>query len=196
MTPEIHGLVLAGGYSRRMGRDKALIEYHGVPQGRRAFDLLSEVCAEVHVSCRPGQFAGTSMEGVPELHDETPDQGPLGGLVTAMHLKPDVIWCMLACDLPYVERDLLDQLMAERDPEAAATAFRDPESGLPEPMCALYPPAFLPTLETRIAEGFYCARKVLIKLEGDLQLLDLPRPDALCNVNAPEDWPQDREPSS
>ncbi len=193
MTLDIHGLVLAGGYSRRMGRDKALIEYHGVPQGRRAYDLLAEVCSEVHVSCRPGQFDGTPLEGLPELHDETPDQGPLGGLVTAMHLKPDVMWCMLACDLPYAERDLLDQLLSQHDARAVATCYRDPESGLPEPMCALYPPAFLPYLETRLEEGFYCARKVLILLEEQLQLLDLPRADALCNVNAPDDWPPVQE---
>lgn len=190
MSRQRCGVVLAGGFSRRMGRDKALVSYHGVPQGQRAYDLLSGYCDRVVVSCRPGQFAGTELEGIPEIHDEVADQGPLGGLLTAMHQSPEVDWLLLACDLPRVDETILEFLIEQQDPTALVTSYRDPDSGLPEPMCAIFTPASLPVVEAKLEQGQRCARKVLIQMEEALQLLDLPRPDAMCNVNAPEDWLQ------
>ncbi len=188
MTDTLRGLVLAGGYSRRMGRDKALIDYHGQPQGLRAFELLQEHCMSVSLSCRPGQFEGSPLEGLPEIHDLKADQGPMEGLRSAMLQFPEDTWFQLACDLPRVDQDLLQLLRDQQDPEAVVTCYRDPESGLPEPMCGMYRPAFLSHLEDCLAQGQRCARKSLMTLGEGLQLLDLPHPDAMCNVNRPEDW--------
>ena len=84
-APELLGLVLAGGRSMRMGRDKATLVYRGQPQFEVARDLLGGVCADVWVSCRPGQpdLAGAL------LHDRYYNLGPLAGSLRAMDTPPE-----------------------------------------------------------------------------------------------------------
>lgn len=181
--PELCGLVLAGGQSRRMGRDKSLLEYNGRPQWERAFSLLEETCAAVYLSRRPGQ---DTPSGVPCLEDRFLDLGPMGGLLTALHAHPERAWLVLACDLPTVDGELLARLVRGRRHTALATAFRDPASGLPEPLCAIWEPRSRARLHRFLGEGVLCPRKVLIR--SLVALLDLPRGRALENVNRPEDY--------
>jgi molybdopterin-guanine dinucleotide biosynthesis protein MobB len=191
----LRGLVLAGGHSRRMGRDKALLEYDGVPQVERAARLLESCCQTVHISARAGQ--GREMLGRPLIEDRFVEMGPVGGILSALEADPEAAWLVLGCDLPFVTPELLDALLAGRDPWRVATVFRDPASGLPEPLCAVWEPRSRALLLGNLAAETRCPRRALDH-KGAL-LLDLPDPRALENVNRPEEleaarlrWREDR----
>jgi len=88
---------------------------------------------------------------------------------------------VLACDLPYLDARTLDVLIAARDPQRVATAFRSSHDGLPEPLCAIYEPRALEGVRAHVAGGRNCPRKFLIN--ADTKLLDQPDARALDNVN-------------
>jgi len=177
------GLVLTGGQSRRMGRDKALLEFDGLPQAERAARLLETCCSEVLLSARPGQ--DRQALGRPVLEDRFLDFGPAGGILSALEERLEAAWLVLGCDLPFVTPELLAALLAGRDLWRPATAFRDPASGLPEPLCAVWEPRSRVDLLGALAAGTSCPRRVLGTCGA--RLLELPDPRALENVNRPEE---------
>lgn len=180
----VRGLVMAGGFSRRMGRDKALLCYHGVPQVLWTHRLLQSFCARVSISCRPGQDLGPAND-LPRIHDRAPDRGPVEGIAAALAYDPEAAWLVVACDLPRLTREALDALVSRRDPRLLATAYRSAHDGLPEPLCALYEPGIRPMIEAAVLEGGRCPRRLLMGAGDDVRLLE-PRGDgALDNINTP-----------
>ena len=185
----LHGLVLAGGRSTRMGTDKAaLVHPAGRPLARRTFDLLVEAgCVEVTLSLRHDQPIPAGFENRAQIavvrDPEGQSAGPLAGIVAAMSLRPDADWLVLACDLPRLDLATLRHLISAKRPDEMFLAYRSEFDGLPEPLCALYTPSALPLLRDT---EFRCPRKVLIR--HDCRLLDPVTPRALDNANTPEDW--------
>ncbi|MCH8528711.1 MAG: molybdenum cofactor guanylyltransferase [Kiritimatiellae bacterium] len=186
-SPTLTGLVLAGGKSRRMGRDKALLEFHGKPQALVAAEMLRPHVDEVYLSCRPDQYADDAFSGLPRLTDPAEGMGPMGGMLAAFLHKPDAAWLVLACDLPLLTPETLDTLLRGREPGLAMTAFVSAFDGLPEPLCTIYEPAALPFLEAARDSGHLCPRKILIRNPEQVKLLKLPEGNPLDNINAPED---------
>ncbi len=179
------GLVLAGGRSRRMGRDKALIERDGQSLLERAFRLVDAVTDGARVSVRADQVSDPLRRQFPQVVDRYTDIGPLAGILSALQGEPAADWLVVACDLPNVDRATLEYLLAEAPADAPLTAYRSTVDALPEPLCALYRSGSDALIQTAIAEGVVCPRKILIR--NDAVLLDLPASDALVNLNTPED---------
>lgn len=180
----LYGLVLAGGESRRMGRDKAVLDLHGRSQLDWAFDLLARHCARVFVSVRPGQVADPARAAYPTIVDQHTGAGPIAGIAAALAAHPDAAWLVVACDLPLLSDATLDTLVAARGREPV-TAFRSVHDGLPEPLCAIYEPSNRAGIEAAIASGTYCPRKYIIR--SAVPLLDQTDPVSLDNVNTPDD---------
>jgi molybdopterin-guanine dinucleotide biosynthesis protein A len=185
-TPALFGLVLAGGASTRMRADKALLDYHGQPQVRWAFELAAKFCAATFVSVRPDQREDPSRAGLPQIVDRQPGIGPIAGISAALLEHPKAAWLVLACDLPFLTEGTLQHLLAHRDPQKVATAYRSAHDGLPEPLCAIWEPAAREPVLAYIAGGRQCPRKFLINSET--ALLDLPERAALDNVNTREEF--------
>lgn len=184
--PPLFGLVLAGGRSRRMGRDKSGLEYGGTPQLARAVGLLEGRCSTCYVSVRDGQTDLPGGRDYRLIADEPGLEGPAAGLLTALRKHRDVAWLALACDLPLLDGPTVNALIEARDPARPFTAFASAHDGLPEPLCAIYEPAFLAPLEDFVRNGGLCPRKLLIRLGGPL--LSLANPRALDNVNEPREY--------
>lgn len=185
--PELRGLVLSGGFSRRMGRDKALLDYHGRPQGVYAYEQLKELLPEVYLSCRAGQWRGTPLDAYPQIHDSTPISGPMGGILSGMSLIPTSAWLVVACDLPYLKLETLKNLLARRNPFRLATHFLSLEDQLPEPLCAIYEDRIQSRLWEAYGHGFNCPRKVLI--HSNCQILELEQEEnPLANINYWQDY--------
>lgn len=190
-APPLYGLVLAGGQSTRMKRDKATVAYHGQTQLEWAMKLLGRHVAKVFVSVRPGQNDPVRAKFA-QIVDTREGLGPIAGIMAAQQHNPDVAWLVLGCDLPFLNDRTLEYLVANRDPSRAATAFRahQPEMakhhGLPEPLCTIFEPASRAGLLAHVANGKDCPRKFLIN--SDTKLLDQPDPRALDNVNTPEEY--------
>jgi molybdopterin-guanine dinucleotide biosynthesis protein A len=180
-APVLFGLVLAGGASTRMRRDKAALVYHGKPQLQWAYDLLSEFCPATFVSVRPDQRDEPARAALPQIVDRQPGIGPIAGIAAALLEHPKAAWLVVACDLPFITAQTVQHLIAKRDPLRVATAYRSNHDSLPEPLCAIWEPAAREPLQAHIATGKQCPRKFLIA--SNALLLDLPDARALDNVN-------------
>ena len=184
----VYGLILAGGSSSRMQRDKAALQYAGKSQLDRAFELGSRHVARVFVSVRADQTADPTRAQRPLIVDSVAGEGPIVGIRSALAAYPGVAWLVLACDLPFLSDAALSQLLRERDTGGLATAFRSAHDGLPEPLCAIWEPAAARVLTAYQEEGGRCPRKFLIRHAAKL-LEPLDR-RALDNVNTPEEYTQ------
>ncbi len=186
MTPTepVYGLVLSGGRSRRMGRDKALLEYAGETQLERAVRLLERHLERVFVSVRPDQVDDPERRRYEQVVDRYSGIGPAAGILSALEARPEAAWLVLACDLPNADDETIATLLRRRS-EQPFTAFRSSGDGLPEPLCAVFRPQARAIVAGFVADGIVCPRKMLIR--SDTQLLELPDPAALDNVNTPED---------
>jgi molybdopterin-guanine dinucleotide biosynthesis protein A len=185
MTAPLHGLVLAGGHSKRMGRDKAGLQFDGRTQLERIFGLVEHLVARAFVSVRRDQQADPLRARYPQIVDAAGIEGPIAGIRAAQQAHPQAAWLVLAIDLPLLDAATLQNLIARRNPARIATAYRSSHDGLPEPLCAIYEPAAASALEAWIAAGRNCPRKFLI--QSDTLLLDQPNPQSLDNVNTPAD---------
>jgi molybdopterin-guanine dinucleotide biosynthesis protein A len=186
MTTPLYGLVLAGGRSTRMQRDKAALAYHGRTQLEWAMELITPFIERAFVSVRPDQASDPVRAKFAQVVDAHENLGPIAGIVAAQAAHPDVAWLVLACDLPFLDAATLKHLVWARQEHRPATAYRSSHDGLPEPLCAIYEPASREAIMGYVATGKNCPRKFLIRSEA--HLIEEPNPRALDNVNTPEEY--------
>jgi molybdopterin-guanine dinucleotide biosynthesis protein A len=157
----IAGLVLAGGESRRMGHDKALISIHGKPAFIHAAELLKNFCETVFVSCRENQDLMSNLVEQPtwlkEVFDlqEYADKGPLTGLLSCMaHLGIDQNETLaaeipfdgllvLGCDYRNMTEETLGRLVAVGQTQNRICCYQNHITGFIEPLVAYYPAEIL-----------------------------------------------------
>ena len=181
----LFGLVLAGGASRRMGRDKATLEYRGLSQVAITFDLVSRHCQRTFVSVRPDQTNDPERAALPQIMDEVAGIGPIAGIAAAQAACPEAAWLIVACDLPFLDDSAIARLIAARGTHAVV-AYRSAHDGLPEPLCAVYEPSTRAAILDAIARDRRCPRKFII--ESGVPLLDQADPATLDNVNTPQEF--------
>jgi len=180
------GAVLCGGASRRMGRDKAFVEYDGVAMVQRVMATLRAAgCAEVvAVGGDARQLAALGLRCIP---DEHPGEGPLGGVITALHHFADREAVMVvACDLPRLTPATVSRVLGaltERDATEVVMAVTDRR----EPLCA----AWRPTVADALVQAFEAGERRLQTAVQPLRIMELPVPVTdLANVNTPTDLHQ------
>lgn len=183
--PKLKGLILAGGHSVRMKRDKGAIDYHGLTQRQYLYNQLSKMQFETFVSCREDQ-ADTIEPELPLLADTFQGLGPMGAILSAFREDPDSAWVIVACDLPYLSSETIKFLVENRDRSKTATAFQNPHDDFPEPLITIWEPRSYITILNFLSQGYSCPRKVLIN--SDIKLLTAPDPKELSNVNHPDEY--------
>lgn len=174
-----------------MGRDKSTLRYHGVSQTVYCGELLRACCSQVFVSRSDApRHPGEQENGLAVILDRAPYAGigPMGGLLTAMSRHPENAWLVVACDLPFLNGDAVQRLVAARDPERDATAYVSPVHGDAEPLCTIYEPVFRVRLTDHARRGMYRPRAVL--REANVALAAPPAAEVLENVNSPEEYAQ------
>lgn len=198
-APNPIGVVLAGGQSRRLGRDKALLR---LPSGVTLLEQtlavlraagLREVVISVSTSERAAalRVAVHALAGLPYIVDDTPDRGPLGALHTVLRAFPGRAALLAACDLPRLDAAAPLLLLHER---GAADIVFPRVGGHDQPLLALYGPACLPVAARLLAEGHLAMRdllaahglRVCVLDDTDLDRADVP-PSAFDNLNTPAD---------
>ncbi len=190
--PEFYGdvaaVLLAGGNSLRMGRDKALLKLEGSPIIKVLSDRLRLVTDEVLLSANdPAAYAFLELPVIPDIFSGC---GPMAGLHAAMRrtLRPWIL--VLACDLPGVTESLLQQLIVRTaDYDAVVPCTSD---GCLHPLCAIYKQTCLPTVERNLIRGvngmlaiFEDPKLRVLRLnpnEGGFRDADL------ININSPHDF--------
>lgn len=181
---ELYGLILSGGQSSRMGQDKAALEYYGKPQIEYLYELLKGFLPHTFISLRAGQEISFTQDVVIDSLDT---KGPINGIISAMDAYPEASWLVLACDLPMITEKTIAQLIKERDSTKNATAFATQETGLPEPLVAIWENHGLEGLKDHhLNQGKNCPRKFLIN--SDIKLIHPENDLELYNANNPEEY--------
>jgi molybdopterin-guanine dinucleotide biosynthesis protein A len=181
----VYGLILAGGKSRRMGQDKALLTNNGQTQLAYVAGVLETCVEKVFVSARADQADDKERAQYDQIVDRYEDMGPVAGILSALETNPEVDWLVIACDLPNITAQTIRHLLLHREGEQPFTAYKSSHDGLPEPLCAIYHTGCEAIVRRFVDDGVNCPRKILIR--SKTRLLDQPHPDALDNVNTPDD---------
>jgi molybdopterin-guanine dinucleotide biosynthesis protein A len=178
-VPSVNGLVLTGGKSTRMGKDKSELAYHGKAQKEFVKELLEAQELKTYYSVQKDNNRSD------EISDTFFNLGPFGGICSAFQKNPNTAWLVLATDLPFVNEDLIQLLLAKRNPAKVATAVRGKSKQFPEPLITIYEPKAYPVLLQFLAQGYSCPRKMLINSEVEIVEVD----DTLIrNINTPEEY--------
>jgi molybdopterin-guanine dinucleotide biosynthesis protein A/molybdopterin-guanine dinucleotide biosynthesis protein len=157
----LNALILAGGKSQRMGQDKAQIEYHHESQGQYLAKLLSPYCSNVFFSCRKEQQDEAHLQGFPQIHDQFLNIGPVGGILSYFQQYHSSRLLVVACDMPFIDHNSVQQLIDQLDPFKLATVFENTEKKWPEPLFAIYHPKSQARFFQLMGLGQYCPMKTL-----------------------------------
>lgn len=203
LETSVVGVVLAGGESRRLGRDKALLPLFGKPLILHPFEVLKEVMTDVIAVSVPGR--GYEDLGIPVVHDRFEGQGPLAGIHAALEwARPRPVF-VVACDLPFVSPELVGHVSGWGSVQVAFAPLGAQTGGQPrarvavwggyqQPLCGLYSTECYQALERRLRAGKLEVWRFVETIETTpvpiTPALDFYRTDLLLNVNSVQDLNQ------
>ena len=177
----IQGLVLAGGKSKRMGQDKTQLNYHGTSQLEHTVELLKNNLLNTFVSVAENQ----PLDKFKAIRDKFVGLGVFGAICSAFMTEPNKAWLVLATDVPFINDELIKELLKRRNPSKMATAVKGKSKEFVEPLITIYEPKAYPILLSYLSQGYSCPRKALINSEVEIVEVD----DKLIrNINTPEDY--------
>ena len=173
----ITGVVLAGGLSRRLGRDKAVEPIAGEPLIlrviRRLESLTDEIVVVVNSDARGRELP--LPDSVRITKDIYTDSGSLGGIYSGLSAASND-WCfVVACDMPFLNQELIAYMLTLRPDSDAVVPVLD---GYPEPTHAAYSKSCLPHIEQRLKAnqlkiaGFFDSVTVRYVSESDTVRFD------------------------
>lgn len=177
----VKGLVLIGGKSTRMGTDKSELYYFGKPQKQYIKELLESCSLETFFSVQ------NTSKKESEIHDTFLNLGPFGGICSAFQKNPNTAWLVLATDIPFVNKALIQLLLQKRNPSKIATAIKGKSKEFPEPLITIYEPKAYGKLLQYLAQGYSCPRKMLINSDVEIVEVD---DNLIRNINTPEEFEQ------
>jgi molybdopterin-guanine dinucleotide biosynthesis protein A len=183
--------VQAGGESRRMGQDKALMPFLGRPLVQRVVERLAPIADEVILTTnRPEDYRFLDLPLFPDLK---PGRGALGGLYTALKSARCETVAVVACDMPFASRELIEAASRLLVEEEADVVIPDSGGGL-EPMHALYRrETCIPAIEAAIQAdqwklvSWFPQVKVRVLQPDEIELYD-PEGLSFWNLNTPEEF--------
>jgi molybdopterin-guanine dinucleotide biosynthesis protein A len=188
---DVTAVILAGGMSRRLGRNKALEPFRGEPLIRRVIRRMSQVAANIIVVANDDErVAELNLPGhVTPVIDEYPGKGSLGGIYTGLKAAPTQWAVFCACDMPFPSPRLYRALLSNREANDAVVPVVD---GRPEPIHAAYSRACLGPIREKLAadrlkiSGFFDDVRVCYFTEDRVREID---PDLLSffNINTQKD---------
>jgi molybdopterin-guanine dinucleotide biosynthesis protein A len=189
-------VIQAGGESRRMGQDKALVPFLGRPLIQRVMERMAGIAAEVLVTTNhPEAF---SFLGVRLAGDLQPERSSLGGLYTAIHAARGPLVGVVACDMPFAspallagECDLLESGQYDVVIPRSAEGFEPLHAVYRRETCLLAIRAALEAGERRMVSWF---PSVKVKVLAPEEVLSYdPGGRAFININTPEELHQAEE---
>jgi molybdopterin-guanine dinucleotide biosynthesis protein A len=189
MQPKLTAIILAGGASTRMGRDKAWLDWQGQSFLVHAVRRVQAAGAgEIFISGRPGM--DYSALQLPVLVDLEPNLGPLGGIERGLAAAASPLVLFSAVDMPHLTTEFLAQLISHCEPNLGCVPMLP---GGWEPLVAVYPTRAHPIVTDLLAEGRRSARAFAERCHEHGLIRPWPVPhhfQACCtNCNSPADLP-------
>ncbi len=186
MIDSITAVILAGGKSSRMGRNKALVPVEGRPLIEYIQKRLSEIFSRIVISSATAN-AFPQLQ-LPEVVDRYPETGPLGGITSVLESGLSPIFCV-ACDMPFLNRQLIEFQCSIFDCDAVIPVWQN----RPEVLHAVYRTALLPAFQYGLKEEQYKITDSLEEsnirylLEEEICRYD-PSGLSFRNINTPDDY--------
>jgi len=183
----VTGIILAGGKSSRMGKDKGLIVFEGKPLVEYQIELLEPLCDQIIISANQ---LGYEAWGYPVIKDNYHNCGPLGGLEATLKKSPTEWSLVVSCDSPFLIPGLFRNMSEMLD--NAEVIIPTHRGGL-EPMIGFYKSKLATFFETKILQSDFKLQKVL--KERKLALFNADHlikkhPRLFLNLNSPCDLTQ------
>jgi molybdenum cofactor guanylyltransferase len=188
---DVAAFILAGGKSTRMGADKASITLDGRTLLSRALEVARSVTSDARIVGDAEKFAAFA----PVAEDVFRGCGPLGGIHAALRASSAELNLMLAVDMPFVSRALLDFLVARARDSAAIVTVPHLPAGW-QPLCAVYRRPFAELAEKALSNGRYKIDALFEEnstqaiQEDALEAAGF-SPQVFRNLNTPEDLIQE-----
>lgn len=184
----VAGVILAGGKSSRMGRNKALLPHNGKPLIESVYKVMAEIFDQVAiVTNSPEEYAFLPCRKIPDIHV---GMGSIAGIHAGLNWSPEERIFAAGCDMPFLEKELVRHLALVSVDESGVIPCTP--GGL-EPLHAVYSKRLLPLLE----EALQSDRKRIIDLiqrmgvkvisADDIAVIS-PRFRSFINLNTPEDY--------
>jgi molybdenum cofactor guanylyltransferase len=190
---DVEGFILVGGRSSRMGTDKSRLQFGGHTSVER---IASELCSITQRISLVGPNRAGFDPDLRIIQDTHEQWGALGGIHAALGACVSAWALIVACDLPFVTRDLCSRLLTLSQQESPEAVVPIQPDGRPQPLCALYrrEPCLLEA-EKLIAAGEHTPRALLANVKTrwvlSAELIDLPGAgNFFFNVNTPADYEQ------
>lgn len=155
----LNALILIGGKSTRMKTDKSLLVYHNQTQQKFLFNLLKEIIPKynIYYSVRDDK----QLEGALTIPDYQPDLGPFGAIYSAFEFNKKKAWLILAIDIPFLTKNMLNVLIKNRDLSKIATTFQGKTKKYPEPLITIWEPKVIPLLKKKLTTHDLSLTKIL-----------------------------------
>ncbi|PSF32951.1 molybdenum cofactor guanylyltransferase [Aphanothece hegewaldii CCALA 016] len=183
----LNAIILAGGQSSRMGKDKALLLIDGIPLLQKIYTVASDCTQNVYViSPWIEQYTSILPQSCHFIRENTPTHGPLVAFFLALnHVESDWI-LLLACDLPLLTSEIVQQWANSLPgvPETAI-AYLPKQDDLWHPLCGFYRRCCLASLEYFIKKGGRSFQGWLN--QSTVQQILVSDPRVLLNCNTPQD---------
>jgi molybdenum cofactor guanylyltransferase len=187
MSSDLTVAIMAGGRSSRMGVDKSFVPYLGRPLINHVLERTANLGRDtIVITNRPDDYAHL---GLPMFEDVYRDMGPLGGFHAALTYAATPYALIVACDMPWLQRALLEHQIGLRH---TADIVVPRWNKFPEPMHAIYSQACLPHITTNLEAGllklvaFYGRVTVRYLDQEEICRFD-PQGKSFRNINTPED---------
>ena len=186
----VTAFVLAGGKSRRMGSDKALLELYGRPLLEHMLELARSVCPQVCVVGNPEKFSRLA----PVIPDLYAGQGPLAGIHAGLTHSETNLNLILGVDLPFLEADFLSYLISQSRTSGSVVTVPVAD-GFAQTLCAVYRREFAELAGRALRAGRNKVDAIFpqtsVRQVFDEELVKAGfGPGMFRNVNTPEDWRQ------
>ena len=192
-----YGLVLAGGESSRMGRDKGSLVLNGQSLRHRVAEALTGFTEKVFLSLRHGQSdekfnPNRILRDINEIV-----RGPAAALLAAHAYEPEATWFAIACDFPFVNDESVTFLRAAYETVIGPAGGSSQivgychEDGTPEPLFAIWRPEALRLLKKNAPLGKHGPMQTLQM--GPAFLVQPARKEWLINTNTPDEWAHAKE---
>ena len=183
---EVSGVVLAGGMSSRYGKNKALVEFHGIPLIERVLGVMRPIFRHIIIITNtPDEYSYLEL---PMYQDIIKGLGPLGGVFTGLQVIPDNAGFFVACDMPFLNQGLIRHMVEiKADFDLVVPRI----SGYMEALHSLYDKRCQSRIESLINSGIYQVFRFFNEVsvryvdEDEVRMFD-PDLRSFLNINSPE----------
>jgi molybdopterin-guanine dinucleotide biosynthesis protein A len=175
-------IILTGGKSSRMGQDKGLTLYKGIPLINYSIKVMQEVpVTEIIISANNAAY---KQFGLYYIIDNHKGIGPIAGLQAALQASSHYTNLIIPCDTPFLEKEIYTELLNPKYQNSDAVILRH-NNGKLEPLIAVYRKSALKTIETQISNQQYKLIELFDKLKADF--IEVQDHWNVKNINTPED---------